>query len=165
MFPHAFWDKEASSIALVPAKGETLQVPEDWLVCSKIRLQGKGGGEALLGFMTGAAGARMEQDVAGVAAESMAVFRKLYGTEKVPDPIHVLGSSWLLDRYSMGAYSFSGAGFDEKYAEAVKIPIEGKIWLAGEYTNSDGHRGYVHGGLLEGRRAAEELVAAGLLGK
>lgn len=106
----------------------------------------------------------MERETDKVVAESVEVFRKLYGKDRVPEPTAFLGTRWLSDPYSLGAYSFNGVTASDETSRAVKVPIGGRLWLAGEYTNDEGHRGYVHGGLIEGRRAAGEIVASRVLG-
>jgi monoamine oxidase len=64
---------------------------------------------------------------------------------------------WQADPFSRGAYSYVLAGgvpAQRTFAE----PVRGKLFFAGEATQSDGHRATVHGAFASGLRAAGEVL-------
>merc|ERR1719272_558918 len=66
------------------------------------------------------------------------------------------------DKYMRGAYSVSKVGVTNKeFNEMVEPHGEGNgtVFFAGEHTCA-AFQGYVHGGILSGRRAAAEVLLA-----
>jgi len=64
---------------------------------------------------------------------------------------------WASDPYARGAYSWVPAGALDAPA-ALALPLDGRLFFAGEATDDGGEPGTVHGALATGRRAATELV-------
>ena len=64
---------------------------------------------------------------------------------------------WEEDPFSLGAYSTSGLGCDEKHTAALRHPDwNGRLVLAGEHTISE-FEGSVHAALLSGYNAAKSI--------
>jgi monoamine oxidase len=66
---------------------------------------------------------------------------------------------WDADPFSRGAYSYLGVGGMEAPA-ALRLPLEGTLFFAGEATAEGGGNATVAGAIESGRRAAREARAA-----
>ena len=66
-------------------------------------------------------------------------------------------STWYLNPYSYGSYSYWPTGYCQHYAgyEGVR---QGNVHFAGEHCSVD-YQGYMEGGAEEGQRAAAEVIA------
>lgn len=65
--------------------------------------------------------------------------------------------NWSRDPFSRGAYSFTAAGQDHA-AEALRAPVQGTLFFAGEATADGEEVGTVHGAFSSGLRAAREIA-------
>jgi monoamine oxidase len=63
------------------------------------------------------------------------------------------------DAFMRGAYTVTKVGVTNKEFDDMVEPHQGKVFFAGEHTCS-AFQGYVHGGILSGRRAAAEVLTA-----
>jgi monoamine oxidase len=66
---------------------------------------------------------------------------------------------WHSDEYARGAYSYAPAGARDA-AERMTVPVDDRLFFAGEHTDVEGHWGTVHGALASGERAALQLMSA-----
>jgi len=66
---------------------------------------------------------------------------------------------WQSDEYARGAYSYAPAGARDA-AERMTVPIDDRLFFAGEHTDVEGHWGTVHGALASGKRAALQVMSA-----
>jgi hypothetical protein len=64
---------------------------------------------------------------------------------------------WAADPRARGAYSWVPAGALDAPA-ALALPLAGRLFFAGEATDTAGDPGTVHGALATGRRAATEIM-------
>jgi monoamine oxidase len=64
---------------------------------------------------------------------------------------------WASDPYARGAYSWIPAGALDAPA-ALALPIDGRLFFAGEASDTSGEPGTVHAALATGRRAAREIL-------
>jgi hypothetical protein len=78
-------------------------------------------------------------------------------TDGLPDPAGVLITRWLADEWSRGSYTFLPPGASPEDRATLAEPL-GRLVLAGEATSVD-HPATVHGALLSGRRAADQVRA------
>ncbi len=81
-------------------------------------------------------------------------------TSAVPEPVSYLITRWRRDPFARGAYSFLAKGADPTDRERLAAPIDGRLFFAGEATDSY-FPATVHGALLSGQRAARQIVDAG----
>jgi monoamine oxidase len=94
---------------------------------------------AALGGLARAVGARSANVTAGI------------------EDAHVF--DWATDPWSRGAYSWIPVGALDAPA-ALAAPLAGRLFFAGEATDTVGDPGTVHGAMTTGTRAAAEIVAA-----
>jgi monoamine oxidase len=66
---------------------------------------------------------------------------------------------WQSDEFARGAYSYAPAGARDA-AERMTVPVDDRLFFAGEHTDVEGHWGTVHGALASGKRAALQLMSA-----
>lgn len=66
---------------------------------------------------------------------------------------------WSADPFALGAYSYGRVGAGEA-REALIEPVAGTLFLGGEAVAPKGRIATVHGALLSGTRAAEQLLGA-----
>ncbi len=79
---------------------------------------------------------------------------------RASEPIDWLVTRWRADPYSRGSYSFLARGASSEDRELIAEPSGGVLFFAGEATDLD-YPATVHGALLSGRRAAEQIHDAG----
>ncbi len=117
----------------------------------------KAGPPVMLGFNSGANAARIEAAPdQTVIAESMTALRDMFGAG-IPEPVGVQTSRWSLDPWARGSYSAMAVGSTREDRLALARPIADRIFWAGEATEPD-YFGTVHGAVLSGWRAADEIV-------
>jgi monoamine oxidase len=66
---------------------------------------------------------------------------------------------WVADPFSKGAYSYGGVGALPA-REALSAPVAGSLFLAGEALAPAGRYATVHGALISGTAAADQVLAA-----
>lgn len=76
-------------------------------------------------------------------------------TVDIPDPGATLITRWAQDPWALGSYSYLPVGSSPDDRRALARPA-GRLVLAGEATSVD-HPSTVHGAVLSGRRAAEQV--------
>jgi polyamine oxidase len=98
-----------------------------------------------------------------VKREFLTVLRRLYGEDKVPEPVEFTFPRWTRDPLFRGTFTNYGAGVTTEQQEALKAPVGGDhdrertLWFAGEHTSRK-HFGYLHGAFREGRSSAGEVA-------
>jgi monoamine oxidase len=148
-FPQVFWDIESDWIDYVPlVKGEW----SDFLNLAPVT------GEAILmAFNAGDYGEATEcLTDAQIIAEGMKTLRAMYGPQ-IPDPIDWIITRWKNDPFAGGSYSSNGVGASNEDREALSAPIDEVLFFAGEATHNK-YFGSVHGALLTGWRAVDEIL-------
>ncbi len=70
-------------------------------------------------------------------------------------------ADWGADPFVRGLYSYPATLTTESDRETLAASLCGKLFFAGEATDTAGHSGTVHGAMATGWRAAEEVIAAG----
>jgi monoamine oxidase len=76
---------------------------------------------------------------------------------KVPQPTAVQRTNWSADPFSYGAFSYAAVGSGPEDRIAMRQPVGGRVFFAGEAT-SDGNPGTVYGARASGLRAAVEVI-------
>lgn len=117
------------------------------------------GWSVLLAFSAGAAGEKNElRSDSELVAALMVSLRKMYGKE-IPEPTGYLVARWNQDPYSLGSYSYVPVGSKQSLRRQIGMPVENRIFFAGEAT-SQYFPSTVHGAFLSGVRAAYEIMFA-----
>ncbi len=95
-----------------------------------------------------------EQRVEGTLAHLRKAFAKGF-----VQPADFQMTDWSNDPFSKGAYSFVKTGSIPQHREDLALPVDGKLFFAGEATHLD-HPSTVHGAYLSGIREAKRLLQA-----
>ncbi|MCV7078707.1 flavin monoamine oxidase family protein [Mycobacterium szulgai] len=113
-------------------------------------------GPIVLAFNAGHRGRYVESAAGGDLMNSaLPIARRLFGADIAP--LEIKSSTWSVDPYAVGSYSFHapGSGLDDR--RRLQQPISDRLYLAGEAVGTD-NPATVHGALLSGRHAAAELM-------
>ncbi|MBY0585677.1 FAD-dependent oxidoreductase [bacterium] len=86
----------------------------------------------------------------------VATLRRAFPTELI-EPVDHHATNWSTDPFSRGAYSYVKVGSTPLQRDDLALPIDGKIFFAGEATHSD-HPATVHGAYLSGVREARRIL-------
>ena len=86
----------------------------------------------------------------------MAILREAYGSD-VPEPTHVLTSSWSNDPYARGSYSYLRRGSTPADMDLLAEPVGPRVLFAGEASYAMRY-GYADGALSSGLREASRLL-------
>ena len=76
----------------------------------------------------------------------------------IPEPAGMVRSSWSMDPFALGAFSYLGVGSNPDQRDALARPVADRVFFAGEAT-STAQPGTVAGAWGSGQRAAEEIIA------
>lgn len=148
-FANTFWETDSDWLGYVSAeKGQ-------W--CEWLNIYKYTGEPILLGFNAGQYGREIESLTdAQIVAAAMDTLRTIYG-ESVPEPLDSLITRWGEDPFADGSYSSIAPGGSGEDYDILAEPLNDVLFFAGEATHRD-HPSTVHGALLSGWRAAEELL-------
>lgn len=147
-FDRPFWPAALEGFVLDPGDGRL----ELW---SHTRTHGA---PILMAFAAGDLGTSLEATATRDAAERvLKALRNAFGTS-LPEPTDFLSSRWSRDLLARGAYTCLPVGASLEDCRILGRP-EGRLHFAGEAT-SPYYPGTLHGALLSGRRAADEVLAA-----
>lgn len=104
---------------------------------------------------------RAALDDAGIVAATVAEW------EEIAPPGVTLGTvegsavhRWTSDRWTRGAYSFFPPRSGPSDRRSLTAPVDGRLFFAGEATDSTGQSATVVGAILSGERAAQEIIEA-----
>ncbi|NJM08619.1 FAD-dependent oxidoreductase [Candidatus Gracilibacteria bacterium] len=149
-FPRRFWQDEAELIGYIAErKGEWAE----WLNIAAYSDE-----PVLLGFNAASYARKLEtMSDTQVVAAAMSVLRTIYGS-RIPLPEDSLITRWAADPYALGSYSFVAVGASGDDYDALADPVDQRLFFAGEATHRD-YPSTVHGALLSGERAADEIIA------
>jgi monoamine oxidase len=148
-FPDVFWDSDVFAVDFIPdERGQW----SDFLNFSDVV-----GQPVLLAFNAGEYGLAIEElSDEEVVAAAMRRLRMIYGSE-IPEPIGYLRTRWSKDPFAFGSYSSYGVNATPDDRAALAEPLNGVLFFAGEATHPN-FPSTVHGALMSGQRAAEELL-------
>jgi monoamine oxidase/CRP-like cAMP-binding protein len=147
-FDEVFWPRNQYVFGMVqdPAKHPTMI----------INLWSSHRQPCLMLLAGGSLGLELERMPEGDAqAWGMAILRQCFGGA-VPEPRSHHRTSWSVDPYARGAYTFIAAGATPADIRALQEPVGERIFFAGEATSAE-HWGTVHGAYLSGLREAARI--------
>lgn len=117
------------------------------------------GKPALLGFNASPYGLEIESWTdEEIIADAMDALRTVYG-DAVPEPSNYLITRWGKDEWAYGSYSSLGVDATVGDYEALAETVANVLYFAGEATLGEASA-TVHGALLSGWRAAEQIIEA-----
>jgi monoamine oxidase len=151
-FPEVFWDEESDMLGYIAERrgewGEFLNIAYYT------------GDPILLGFNAGRYGRAIESmSDDEIVAGMMETLRTIYGPE-IPQPEGYLITRWGQDPFAGGSYSYRPVGALPDDHDALAHPVAGRLFFAGEHTMRE-NSATVHGALLSGLRAAEQVMMRG----
>lgn len=112
---------------------------------------------ALMTFAYANAGRLTEAQTDAQVIESIMVqLKNIYGNS-IPNPTKMLRTKWQSNVNSFGAYSYTAVGTEMRHFDDLAKEINGKVFFAGEHTNSD-YFSTAHGAYLSGIREADKLI-------
>ncbi|HNI26202.1 MAG TPA: FAD-dependent oxidoreductase, partial [Leptospiraceae bacterium] len=76
----------------------------------------------------------------------------------IPEPEDYIRKSWSKDEFSYGSYAYIPPGAFPEDHDALGESVDDVLFFAGEATTGD-YSGTVHGALISGREAAEEILS------
>jgi monoamine oxidase len=148
-FESQFWPDDAELIDIVPSASRRGQ----WV--ESLSLTGLVDVPALMMFNAGKFARAVETMTdAEVIASASAALTPAFPA--VPAPTGLLRSTWSVDPFSLGSYSFIGVGASLADRDALAAP-EGRRFFAGEACSHD-HAGTVHGAYTSGEAAANAVL-------
>ncbi|MGC2398465.1 MAG: FAD-dependent oxidoreductase, partial [Acidobacteriaceae bacterium] len=109
----------------------------------------------LTGWLAGRKALRMNQEQ--LPETGLATLSRLLGHDL---HTHLLGwrqHDWRSDAHSLGAYTYIPRGALGA-ADALSVPVEATLFVAGEHSDTSSNWGTVHGALRSGYRAAAQLL-------
>ena len=150
-FDTVFWDRDYELIGYIGSSDC------DWPEI--VNFDKIAGWPILLAFSAGAAGEKNElRSDPELVTTLMACLRKMYG-QGIPEPTGYKVTRWNQDPYSLGSYSYVPVGSKQSLRRQIGMPVENRIFFAGEAT-SQYFPSTVHGAFLSGVRAAYEIMLA-----
>src|ERR1051326_668449 len=118
-------------------------------------------GPILTGWVGGPRAASLSKEGAqAIEAEAIQTLARVLKIEakRVRDfLLQSYAHDWASDPFSSGAYSYTPVGMIEMSSRLAE-PVAETIYFAGEATDGDGNQGTVHGALMSGKRAGDEIV-------
>ena len=100
-----------------------------------------------------------EQTQEETVNEIMAILRKIFDNNTLPQPETVIISKWHLDPFFLHAYSDFAPGVPESVFDDLLRPVNGRLYFAGEAMNSTNF-GFTHGAYGTGVYATEQVISA-----
>lgn len=150
-FRHRFWDER---LYFLHTDGF---LPQYWAA-------GKGKSEndhVLTAFVGGSRAEKLIQMGVDPVRFALAELDELFGSSLAQRSFEKgYVADWGADPFVRGLYSYPTIHTTEADREALARPVGGRLFFAGEATDTGGHSGTVHGAMATGLRAAEEVVAA-----
>ena len=111
---------------------------------------------AFIGGSRAAELARMEVDPVRFALGELDALFGSHLASRSFEKGHV--ADWGADPFVRGLYSYPTTQTTEQDREMLARPLEGRVFFAGEATDTAGHSGTVHGAMATGWRAAREII-------
>ena len=86
----------------------------------------------------------------------MDVLRKMFGADKVPEPIAFTYPRWSLEPWAYGSYSNWPPSFTLEMHENLRASV-GRLWFAGEATSAE-YFGFLQAAYFEGQQAGMRIA-------
>ncbi|NJO08023.1 MAG: NAD(P)-binding protein [Chloroflexaceae bacterium] len=148
-FDRVFWPEDAHSLGVL--QRERTRLLEYWSMLPVT-------GAPILVAMAGGQYARELEALTPEAAadHTLRDLRSIAGG-RVPTPVGVLPTRWSADPFARGSYSHVPPRASLQDYASLAAPVGSRLFFAGEAT-SPNYPATVHGALLSGRRAADDII-------
>lgn len=100
-----------------------------------------------------------EESDESLVNEMTTLLSRIHPEEQLPRPVQTIVSRWGKDPFALGSYSFVGPEATGEDYDLLGMPIQNKVFFAGEATCRT-HPATVHGAYISGLRAANEVLAS-----
>lgn len=152
-FPEVFWDDSIDYF------GATAEITDQRGRCFMFwNVKKTVGAPVLIALLVGKA-AIDGQNISSShhVGHALVVLRKLFGEDKVPDPVASVVTDWGRDPYSYGAYSYVAVGSSGEDYDILGSPVDNCLFFAGEATCKE-HPDTVGGAMMSGLREAVRII-------
>lgn len=152
-FPEVFWDESIDYF------GATAEITDQRGRCFMFwNVKKTVGAPVLIALLVGKA-AIDGQNISSShhVGHALVVLRKLFGEDKVPDPVASVVTDWGRDPYSYGAYSYVAVGSSGEDYDILGSPVDNCLFFAGEATCKE-HPDTVGGAMMSGLREAVRII-------
>jgi monoamine oxidase len=148
LFPKVFWEPQKQLLGYI---GQQKGYWGEWY-----NYQYYIGKPILLGFNAASYARTVEAYTdAQTISEAMSVLKTIYGNS-IPNPTGYKLTRWAKNPWSFGSYSYMATGASGADCDALTVPINNKLFFAGEHTNKQ-YLGTVHGAYLSGLRVSSKV--------
>lgn len=152
-FPEVFWDDSIDYF------GATAEVTDQRGRCFMFwNVKKTVGAPVLIALLVGKAAVDGQNiNSSDHVGHALTVLRKLFGEDKVPDPVASVVTDWGRDPYSYGAYSYVAVGSSGEDYDILGRPVDDCLFFAGEATCKE-HPDTVGGAMMSGLREAVRII-------
>ncbi|KAK6115262.1 hypothetical protein DH2020_007531 [Rehmannia glutinosa] len=153
-FPEVFWDDTIDYFgATAEDRDQRGRCFMFWNVKKTV------GAPVLIALVVGKAAIDDGQNICSSdnVSHALLVLRKLFGEDKVSDPVAAVVTDWGRDPYSYGAYSYVAVGSSGEDYDILGRPVENCLFFAGEATCKE-HPDTVGGAMMSGLREAVRII-------
>jgi monoamine oxidase len=147
-YPYRFWEQANFGIVLVEGDYQAIWEPTF----------AQAGTETILACLSGGTPSLHLGEQANELAEHSV--RTLY--PNAPQPIGAVSYNWNTNEWAQGAYCYFAPGDLHRFHPVLTLPA-GQVFFAGEHTAEEKYRGYMEGALRSGQRAAQQILARGVV--
>ncbi|XP_042036645.1 lysine-specific histone demethylase 1 homolog 3-like isoform X2 [Salvia splendens] len=152
-FPEVFWDESidyfGATAEFTDQRGRCFMF---WNVKKTV------GAPVLIALLAGKAAVDGQNiNSSDHVCHALSVLRKLFGEDKVPDPVASVVTDWGRDPYSYGAYSYVAVGSSGEDYDILGRPVDNCLFFAGEATCKE-HPDTVGGAMMSGLREAVRII-------
>jgi monoamine oxidase len=144
-FPRTFWVNNVTRIGRTESEIEYVNIGQ--FLSTPV----------LIGLLAGNFARQLEQGTTQAAVDrAMGDLKAIYGAT-IPDPLSATFTRWHGDPFTGGSYSLVPPGARQQDYDQLAEPVSGKLYFAGEATESR-YPATVHGAYLSGLREASRIM-------
>jgi lysine-specific histone demethylase 1 len=150
-FPYVFWDNEMDYFGSLHEQSE--RRGHHYLFWNMYPCIAE---PVLVALFAGNAAHELEnEELDNILTDTMNALRNIFGSD-IPNPVKYLKTNWFSDPFATGTYSYIKVGSTGNDMDTLSMPVEEKLFFAGEATWRC-HPSTVLGALLSGLREAGRI--------
>lgn len=152
-FPEVFWDETIDYF------GATAETTDQRGRCFMFwNVKKTVGAPVLIALVVGMAAIEGQNiSISDHVNHALLILRKLFGEDRVSDPVASVVTDWGRDPYCYGAYSYVAVGASGEDYDILGRPVENCLFFAGEATCKE-HPDTVGGAMMSGLREAIRIM-------